>query len=266
MAGRGRPIVLVPGMLGSTYTFRKVMDRLVAAGQAALVVEPLGTGGSSRPEHADYSLTAQADRLAAVLDTLGLRSVVAVCHAVSGSICYRAAYRHPNAIGGIVSINGGPAERAGTPRLRLALRLAPLLRLLPGDARGQVRDGLRDESFDPAWVTEEVVDRYIAPFGNDTGQIIRNLRLLASAPEPEPLTPNLSAIRVPVVLLATAMKPDEVALLRSRLPGLVVRTPAGAGNYIQEEAPDVVVDAIRVIERRTSSLGGSAASPVSSLP
>src|SRR2546425_12363974 len=70
-AAAGKPVVLVPGLFGSAFTYRNVIPRLTAAGYRAIVIEPLGVGGSGRPERADYSLTAQADRLAATLDRLG---------------------------------------------------------------------------------------------------------------------------------------------------------------------------------------------------
>src|SRR5688572_1805174 len=42
--GTGEPVVLVPGLFGSAYGFRKVMPRLAAAGWRAIVIEPLGVG------------------------------------------------------------------------------------------------------------------------------------------------------------------------------------------------------------------------------
>ena len=47
----------------------------------------------SRPPEADYSLTAQADRIAVVLDVLGLEPAVVVAHAVGASMALRLAYR-----------------------------------------------------------------------------------------------------------------------------------------------------------------------------
>src|SRR2546428_5091281 len=64
-AAAGKPVVLVPGLFGSAFTYRNVIPRLTAAGYRAIVIEPLGVGGAGRPERADYSLTAQADRLPA---------------------------------------------------------------------------------------------------------------------------------------------------------------------------------------------------------
>src|SRR5688572_5480302 len=66
----GTPVVLIPGLFGSAFAYRTVLPRLTAAGYRAIVIEPLGIGASPRPERADYSLTAQADRIATALDRL----------------------------------------------------------------------------------------------------------------------------------------------------------------------------------------------------
>src|SRR5438876_164671 len=73
-AGRGAPVVLIPGLFGSAFGFRKLVPLLVSAGYRTIVIEPLGVGASARPEKANYSLTAQADRIAAVLDSLHVRN------------------------------------------------------------------------------------------------------------------------------------------------------------------------------------------------
>src|SRR2546430_1934112 len=93
--GVGDPVVLIPGLFGSAFGYRTVLPRLVEAGYRPIVIEPLGIGTSGRPEHADYSLTAQADRVAAALDRLGVGDVIVVAHSVGAAIAYRLAYRRP---------------------------------------------------------------------------------------------------------------------------------------------------------------------------
>src|SRR5438270_10708402 len=70
VAGSGTPVVMLPGLFGSAYGFRRVAPALVDSGYRTIVVEPLGMGTSSRPANADYTLSAQADRVAAALDSL----------------------------------------------------------------------------------------------------------------------------------------------------------------------------------------------------
>src|SRR2546428_4005063 len=54
----GAPVVLIPGLFGAAFAYRKVIPRLTEAGYRALVIEPPGVGQSGRAQHARYSLTA----------------------------------------------------------------------------------------------------------------------------------------------------------------------------------------------------------------
>src|SRR3989442_14132181 len=134
-AGAGAPVVLIPGLFGSAFAYRKVVPRLTEAGYRAIVIEPLGVGSSGRPEHADYSLTAQADRMAAALDQLGVTWAVIVAHATSASIAYRLAYRRPDLVRAVVSLEGGPVEGGPAPGVRRAMRLAPRVKVFAGGRR-----------------------------------------------------------------------------------------------------------------------------------
>src|SRR3990172_4074926 len=77
-AGQGDPVVLIPGLFGSGYAYRQVVSLLVATGHRVIVIEPLGVGRSGRPARADYSLSAQATRVAAALDSLAVSGAVLV--------------------------------------------------------------------------------------------------------------------------------------------------------------------------------------------
>src|ERR1051326_4015387 len=89
--GSGEPVVLIPGLFGAAYGFRKVVPLIVAAGYRAVVIEPLGIGFSSRPAGADYSLYAQAERLATAIQHLGLDRVIVVGHSLGGAMAFRMA-------------------------------------------------------------------------------------------------------------------------------------------------------------------------------
>src|SRR5437879_13610612 len=120
VGGGGAPVVLIPGLFGSAFGYRRVLPGLVDAGYRTIVIEPLGIGTSARPEHADYSLTAQADRVAAALDRLGVGDAIVVAHSVGAAIAYRLAYRRSDLVRGIVSLGGGPADAGTTRRVRRA--------------------------------------------------------------------------------------------------------------------------------------------------
>jgi pimeloyl-ACP methyl ester carboxylesterase len=253
--GKGTPVVIVTGMLGSAYGFRKVIPRLVADSFRVTVVDPLGFGASPRPDNADYSFTAQADRVARTIDALGGGPVILVCHALAGTICLRLAYRRPDLVRGIVSINGGASEQAGTTEMRFALKFARVVLFFAGRsfAVRKVKQGLIESSGDTTWVADSVVDRYVGAFGTDARQIVRSLEHIVASHDSEPLRPNLGRVTAPVLLLfgPTTRNPknptvasEERVLLRSALPRFEEEDVAGAGEYIQEEQPARVVAAI----------------------
>src|SRR5207247_10653401 len=91
-AGDGDPVVLVPGLIGSAFGYRRLVPLLTQAGYRVIVVEPLGIGTSARPEHADYSLTAQADRIAAALDRLAVRAAIVIAPSLGAPMAYPTAH------------------------------------------------------------------------------------------------------------------------------------------------------------------------------
>jgi pimeloyl-ACP methyl ester carboxylesterase len=250
--GAGDPVVLIPGLFGSAFAFRALGPRLAAAGYRAVVVEPLGIGGSARPEHADYSLTAQADRVAAALERLGITRAVVVAHSIGASIAYRLAYRRPELVHAIVALEGGPAEAAATPSFRRAMQFAPWIKLFGGVGlvRHKIRAQLVRASGDSSWISDSVVSGYTAAAATDLDATLKAYVAMARAREPERLEPHLAAIRCPVLLLVggapheAGPRASEIAVLAAGLGTFAVDTVPGAGHFLYEERPDAVVSAV----------------------
>lgn len=257
VSGTGDPVVLVPGLFGSAFGYRKLIPLLTDAGYHAIVVEPLAIGTSARPEHADYSLTAQADRIAAALDQLGVRHAIVIAHSLGGSMAYRLAYRRPDLVRGIVSIDGGPAERAATRAFRRAMELAPWIKLFGGinRVRKKIRAQLIRESVDTTWVSDTVVDGYTRGAARDFDATLKAFVTMAERREPEPLRPHLPDIHCPVRLLVGAARHQggiseaEVTVLAEALPAFAVDSIPGVGHFIQEERPEVVLMAVARVRR-----------------
>lgn len=261
--GAGQPVVFIAGMLGSGYTYRKVIPQLAEHGYRVIVLEPLGTGGSSYPEKADYSLTSQADRMGLVLDSLGVGPALIVGQGMGSSIALRMAYRRPEQVTGVLSIDGGVSEAAATPGMRGAAKFAGLLRIFigAGTIRKRVNKDMRANAADTSWVTPELVAEYTAGQARDLDATIDVIKAMVRSKEPESLHDHLDVYQGPVHFLVgavphpTSMSDSEVAMLSSRIRHFSIDTVAGVGQYIQEENPDRVRAAIEwldPLERRTA--------------
>jgi pimeloyl-ACP methyl ester carboxylesterase len=253
VAGAGAPVVLVPGLFGCAYGFRHLLARLPVEGYRAIVIEPLALGGSPRPEHADYSLTAQADRLASAIRQLDSAPVLLVAHSVSGSIAMRLAVRHPNLVRGIVSLDGGPMESAATKGFRRAMTYAPWLKWLGGmrRLRPRIRHDLIASSADSSWLTDAVLDAYTAGAAADLDGTLKAYLRMVESREPERLVPRLPELQAPLRLVIGAVphqggiSAEQIALLGARVPRFALDSVPGAGHYLFEEAPEAVLAAIR---------------------
>lgn len=262
IAGRGQPVVLIPGLFGSAFGYRHVVPLLVSLGYRTIVIEPLAIGRSSRPAGADYSASAQAERIAAVLDSLHVRRALVIAHSAAASEAFRMAYRRPDLLAGMLSIESGPAETVATPGFRHAMRFAPLLRYLGvGLLRRKIRGELIAASGDPRWVTDDVVRGFTAPAELDLGGTLRAFRAMSRAAEPESLAPHLHEIQAPVCLLVGTARHDagvqgeEIAFMQRTLRSFSVETVPGAGHYLQEERPSAVVEAVEHLRQRVAATG-----------
>jgi pimeloyl-ACP methyl ester carboxylesterase len=268
IAGSGPPVVLINGLVGGAFGFRTLIPPLAELGYRVVAVEPLGLGGSSRPGKADYSLTAQAERIARVLETLGVSHALMVAHSLGGSIALRLAYHRPDLVRGVLSIDGEPAETAAPPGLRRAMRWAPLLKLFVGRGilRREVRKGLLQNSSDTTWLTPEVLEGYTGPDGRDVGATINALRGMARSREPDVLRELLPLIRVPVWLLVgavpheSALRPEEAELMQRLLPDFRLDRVAGAGQLVREEQPAAVLRALASLDTVAAPWPGSTGS------
>lgn len=252
----GQQLVLIPGLFGSQFGFRKVVPPLNAAGYRTIVIEPLGVGASSRPQHADYSLAAQADRIARVLDSLHVDSALVVAHALGGAMGLRLAYRRPDLVRGLVVLDGGPSEAAVMPSFRRMLTLVPWIKLMGGVklVRKKTRENLVASSGDTTWVTDEVIAEYTAGAARDLDGTLKAYLAMAKAKEPEHLAPHLAEVPCPVRLVVGgaphggSVKEADVALLQRTLHMFEIDSISGAGHYLHEERPDVVVEAVARLE------------------
>jgi pimeloyl-ACP methyl ester carboxylesterase len=251
--GAGRPLVLIPGLFGAAFGYRMLTGPLVAQGYQCIIVEPLGYGWSSHPKQADYSYTAQTERVGRALDTLGVTEALFVAQSSGASIAFRLAIIRPGLVRGLLSISGGPAESAATPGMKKAFRFGAGLAKLAMDEtmlRHDVRKEIVKNSGDTTWVTDAVIRAYTGGQTADMHGSIDAFHRMSKSKERESLASRLHELDVPVRLLIgsaphpAAVPRKERELLTAELSDFRVDSVAGSGQYINEEQPGVVLEAL----------------------
>jgi pimeloyl-ACP methyl ester carboxylesterase len=105
----GVPFVLVHGLASNARTWDGVAARLVGFGHPAVTVDLRGHGRSSKPD-SPYDVTTVANDLAALIDAMELERPIVAGQSWGGNVVVELAVGHPDAIRGIVCVDGGWLE------------------------------------------------------------------------------------------------------------------------------------------------------------
>jgi hypothetical protein len=146
------------------------------------------------------------------------------------------------------------------------MRYAPWIKWMGGvkRIRPKMRKDLIAASGDTTWVTEQVMDGYIAGATADLDGTLLAFLAMSEARESERLAPHLAEIRCPVrLVLGTAphqggVARKQVELLGTHLALFAIDSVPGAGQYLFEEQPASVVSIISSMMPPTPSALGVA--------
>jgi pimeloyl-ACP methyl ester carboxylesterase len=238
--GKGGAVILVHGFGGHTFSFRGIIPAL-SADYRVVAVDLIGFGYSERPENADYSLTAQAQRVLALMDYLKIDRAAAIGHSMGGEVVMRMAAVAPDRIARLVLAGSVSGDRLPS------LPVTPLIKpFLPATVRLTGSLMLSRTVYDPDFITPEVREGYLAPKRvkgsmNALYQILRDGR--------KDRRIDYSKINQPTLVLWAAGERivPKIALnrIREHLPQAEVVTIQDAGHLLLEEQPEACLTAIR---------------------
>jgi pimeloyl-ACP methyl ester carboxylesterase len=102
--GDGPPLLLIHGLMTTSYSWRYVLDELAQSWRVIAVDLP-GCGRSDKPPAARYHATGLAAFLVELVDALAIRGCRAVGNSMGGYLCLRAALTDPAAFSRLVDIH-----------------------------------------------------------------------------------------------------------------------------------------------------------------
>jgi pimeloyl-ACP methyl ester carboxylesterase len=132
-AGDGPAFVLMHGFPDNLHIYDDLVPHLLASGRRIVTFDFLGFGASDKPGGAIYSFAQQLGDLKAVVDELGLGTIVPVAHDASGAAAINFAIDYPEHTASLVILNAAFADvpGAGWPEL-IELFATPSLKALAG--------------------------------------------------------------------------------------------------------------------------------------
>jgi pimeloyl-ACP methyl ester carboxylesterase len=192
------PLLLIHGSGFSGASWSRMVPAL--AGQHHVIRVDLPGCGQSPPAPS-YDVPAQADRVAGLLDDLGLRRVAVVGHSSGGYVATALAEQRPDLVGSLALISSGPSPDALLPqpvvlRALLAPPLGPLL--WPRRSDAMIRRAIGATCARPVDVPDDLAaDLRATTYGATRTILRRNTAYLAERSVPE----RLAALEMPVPVL-----------------------------------------------------------------
>lgn len=267
-AGRGEPVLLIPGWPQSWYAWRNVMRHLAADGRMAVAIDPRGFGDSDKPA-TGYDLGTAAADIHAFIEAAGLArpgGMDVVSHDVGSWIAYMHASTYPQdvrrlvlseaAIPGTVPPSGAPSDAGNVKTWHFGFnRLDDLPeRLVQGRERPYLtwlfaNKAVRGWRIDAAAI-DEYVRVFSAPGAARTGFDYYR-QAFNEAGQAHIKARTAHKLAMPVFTLAGsgslgAAMLDNVKPLAENVSGVVLDN---CGHYLPEECDTEFANAVRAFWR-----------------
>ena len=230
--GAGLPVLFLHADSGRAQQWNEVLEQ-IGAERPVIALDSRGSGQSAEAADGDYSYEGRAADIGAVAEARKLARLAIVAHSGSGAAALVYAARHPGRVAGLFLL-----DPATDPRV------------LPRE----IRDGIVAGLAGPDSLDFQKQFYATIAGGNERTRACVLADCETVAPEarlgfgkafagwnPEPA---LDAWNGPIFILSGEASDTAAALyrLRPRIPHAVVK---GTGHWLQLDAPDIVVDAIR---------------------
>ena len=244
--GEGKPLILLHGFAGSTYTGRHLIP-LLTDHYTVYAYDLLAFGLSDKPPDGNYDMASYADFLIGFMDALKLPSANLVGHSMGGVIIGYAALVAPSRIDKMVMIE--PGFYADTAPSFLKYMFFPLNRIMARQfySRSMRKRFLLASFHNKSLLTEEVIDAYMIPTRTPTAlDAMAHMMTSVAIKKYEGVSTKI--IRPTLLVWGERDKgspPEDAKRLNREIQGSKLATVKECGHYVQEEKPQELAKIIR---------------------
>lgn len=246
-SGPGR-VILLHGLASRSECWTDLIPLFPSDRYTLYVLDLLGSGESSKPREADYSIRAHSRRLIRFIEEEGIPGVTLVGHSLGGAIvlvaCIETMLAEKDELLSSVVIMAGPGFIQRLPLMAEVFQLpwagALFVALYAPDA--WVKIGLKAAYYDPALVDREHIARY-APCYRDRDAkraLVATCRSLVPE-DREELIARYGDLRLPVLLLwgryDSIVPLSQGTRLNAAIAGSTLEVIEHCGHNPQEEKP-----------------------------
>jgi pimeloyl-ACP methyl ester carboxylesterase len=243
------PLVLIHGLAARSETWTDLVPLFPSDRYTLYLLDLLGSGESSKPRVADYSIRAHARRLLRFLERESLSGVTLVGHSLGGAVVLLAAIEamlaaKEDLVGSMV-IMAGPGYIQRLPLIAEVFRLplaGPLFVALYAPDEW-VKIGLRAAYYDHRLIDREHVARYAPCYRDREAKraLVETCRKMVP-PDQEQISLHYSDLRLPVLLLwgrhDRIVPLSQGQRLQAAVSGSSLEVIEECGHNPQEEKPE----------------------------
>ena len=241
--GTGRPLLLLHGLLGGSFCWRRNMEAL-SQHHTVFALDLPGHGENDALRHVDCSMSAQADRILALMERLGLQEVDVVGCSWGGAIAMLLAAQSAKVRSLVLAAPVNPWSASGSGRIRFLNGPIgeALLRIVWPVSRPLYRTALARMYGDPRRLSVATVEGYRSQVMRP-GRVNNILNTLRSwQKDVHALREAIPQIKARSLLIwgtrDSAVDVRSAEPLKQILPQCQFKIIEGAGHLPFEETPD----------------------------
>jgi pimeloyl-ACP methyl ester carboxylesterase len=244
--GSGKPLILVHGFAGSTYTWRKLMP-LLADRYTVYALDLLGFGLSDKPADGNYNLDSQGKLVIGFMDALHIPHATLGGHSMGGVVVGYAALEAPSKVDALILVSPGFYGKGAPSFLRYLF--FPLDRVMARQFyKKSVRAASLERSFyNKTLITDELIDAYMLP--TKTPHAADALARMMGSVSTRTYEGLAEKISTPSLLVwgdhDTNNLPQDGERLKKEIKQSRLVNIKECGHYVQEEKPEELARAIK---------------------